>query len=572
MTQDEDTNVPPPGSAVSRFLQRFSRPRLSSPSPRNSLTLSGDDLEFLSDMRSNSTDLVDIGGGLTGLGDTTERSESGFLRGKLPPPLPPPPKVSAPAPPNNTLNGHSLISPNDPHLSTISDLRNTQEDSTGSALTLLTPSPLNSPKLKSIPPNDAALSHPLSPVRIAPSLTVPVSSSRLNSVMSTPPVAQHQHQASGNTTNPFDISQDDDDFSDFSSSPAVPPLLPLNFDPPVTRQGKVVATQSSERPFNPPFDDLVHLVSSPTTGPPGTFEAPKTLRPLNFANPILPTAPTPPPPREPVSINRASLDPPNVTPTHSRSNSQQSISSSKAVPTSPKQKAITQGHQRTQSLLDLAATRRGRWPAPPSPLPTPLQPPPPPPGKGQVEGPTNADYFGSTPTEDSFNLPSPPAPPGKTSTLLTSPQADASSKDPLPAPIFFGASPQLRPPSAGPPPLISPTPHTGIPATRRTLSPPPPPTAIMNKLPSKSSTPVPLLPPPGGFRMASPVKAPPAPQIVPEPSPLALLMDSGAGKNISLPDVNLKAKAKAAPPPLPPPPVKGTGGLSAQDLSFFEGL
>jgi hypothetical protein len=39
-------------------------------------------------------------------------------------------------------------------------------------------------------------------------------------------------------------------------------------------------------------------------------------------------------------------------------------------------------------------------------------------------------------------------------------------------------------------------------------------------------------------------------------------MDSDVGKNISVPDV------KATPPP----PVKGTGGLSAQDLSFFEGL
>src|SRR6266849_3510066 len=112
VTQDEDANVP--GSAVSRFLKRFSRPRLSSHSPRNSLTLSGDDLEYLSDVRSNSTDLVDTGDGLTGL-SATESTESGFLRGKLPPPLPPPPKVPALAPPpprDDTLNGHSLISPN----------------------------------------------------------------------------------------------------------------------------------------------------------------------------------------------------------------------------------------------------------------------------------------------------------------------------------------------------------------------------------------------------------------------------------------------------------------------------
>ena len=570
MTQDEDTNVPPPGSAVSRFLQRFSRPRSSTPSPRNSLTLSGDDLEYLSDVRSNSTDLVDTGDGLTGLGGATESTERGFLRGKLPPPLPPPPKVPAPTPPShslaaqggkNTLNGHSLISPNDPHLNTIPDLRNPPEDPAVSALTLLTPSPLNSPKLKPIPLN-AALSHPLSPDKIVPSLIIPASSSRPNSVMSTSPVAQPQLQSSGNTAKTFDISQDNDDFSDFCSSPADPPLLSLNVNSPVTRQGKVVSTQSPQRQLNSPFDDLVHLMSSPTTGPPNTFEAPKALRPLNFMNPVLSTAPTPPPPRETVSTHRSSLDRPNITPTHSRTSSEQSTSPSKAVPTSPKQKAITQGHQRTQSLLDLAATRRGRWPAPPSPLPEPLQPPPAPPGKGQVEGPTNADYFGFTPTDDSFNLPSPPAPSGKTSSLLSSPQADTSSKDSFLAPNLFNTSPR-------PATLISPTPQTGL-STRRTLSPPPAAAAIMHKSPPKSSTPVPLLPPPSGFRVASPAKAPPPPpQIVPEPSPLALLMDSGTGKNISLPD--MKAKAKATPP-APPPPVKGAGGLSAQDLSFFEGL
>src|SRR6266705_2769703 len=50
----------------------------------------------------------------------------------------------------------------------------------------------------------------------------------------------------------------------------------------------------------------------------------------------------------------------------------------KTTPTSPKQKMITQGHQCTQSLLNLAAARRGHWSALPSPLPEPLTPPPPP--------------------------------------------------------------------------------------------------------------------------------------------------------------------------------------------------
>ncbi len=613
VAQDEDANVQPPGSAVSRFLKRFSRPRVSSSSPHNSLTLSGDDLEYLSDVRFNSTDLVDTGDGLTGLGGAAEGIASGFLRGKLPPPLPPPPKL--PAPPShslaapagsNTFNSHSLIPPNDPHLNSVPDLKSSPEGPTVSALTLLTPCPLDPPKSKSILPI-SALSQHLSPDKITPSLILPVSSSRPNSVMSTPPIAQTQLQASGNTTKPFDISQDDGDFSDFHASPADPPLLPFNDSSPVIHQRKAVSTQSSQRQLNSPFDDLVHLMSSPTTGPTNTFETPDASRPFNFENPILPTASTPPLPRESVSTQGARFDRPNATPTHSRTNSQQSTSPSKAAPTSPKQKAITQGHQRTQSLLDLAATRRGRWPAPPSPLPEPLQPPPAPPGKGQAEGPTNADYFGRTPTDVSFNFSpplappgkgqaegptnadyfgssptdvnfnfsSPRAPPGKTSSLLPSTQAGTSNEDSFSIPNVFDAIPLSGPPS-GSPLLISPTPHTAsAPSARRTLSPPPLPTPIMNtsKSPPKSSTPVPLLPPPGGFRMASPAKAPPAPApappIVPEPSPLAFLMDSGAGENISLPHV--KAKAKATPPP-PPAPVKGTGGLTAQDLSFFEGL
>jgi hypothetical protein len=485
----------------------------------------------------------------------TEGTESGFLRGKLPPPLPPPPKV--PGPPShrgNTLNGHTLISSN---LSVIPDLQNPQEDPTASALTLLSPSPLNSPKLKSKPP-DSVLSHPFPQDKIVPSLILPVSSSRPNSVMSSPPVAQSQLQlAPGYNPKPFDVSQDDDDFSDFRSSPADPPLLPLNDSLTAIRQGKVASTQSSQRQLNSPFDDLVHLMSSPTTDLPNTVEKPDAPRPLDFAIPAPPKAPSLPAPLEFTSTHIASFDRPDTTPTHSRTNSQQPTSPSKVVPTSPKQKAITRGHQRTQSLLDLAAARQGRWPAPPSPLPEPLQPPPAPPGKSQGEGAMNVDYFGTTPTDESFTISPPPAPPGKTS-LLSSPQAGPSSKDLSPVPNVFGAI--ARPPSKSPP-LASPTPHTGL-SVRRALSPPPLPTAIMKQSPSKppSSTPVPLLPPPSGFKYAAPAKAPPAP-VVPESSPLALLMDSNAGKNVSFP-------VKATPLP----PVKGTGGLSAQDLSFFEGL
>ena len=482
---------------------------------------------------------------MTGFGGSTESTKSGILRGKLPPPLPPPPKVSGPPSVRGTLNGHALISPNDPHLD---DLQNSPKDPTFSALTPIAPSPLGSPNSKSIPPN-SFLSHPFPPDKTVPSLILPASSSRPNPVMSSRPVAQPQPQsASGFNTQPFDTPQDDDDFSDFRSSPAEPSLLPFS----AAHQGKV-STQPSQRQFNSPFDDLVHLMSSPTAEPLNTSEGPDAPQPFSFANPVSIKAPSSPAPRESTSTQKASLDHPS-TPTHSRTFSQQPTSPSNVVSTSPKQKAITQGHQRTQSLLDLAATRRGRWPAPPSPLPEPIQPPPPPPGKGQGEGLMNADYFGTTPTNDSFTL---PAPPGKAS-LLTSLQAGPSGKDVSPAPNVFDAMDAQPPPS-----LILPAPQTGL-SSRRALSPPLP-TALMSKSPAKSSssssTPVPLLAPPGGFRLTAPPKASPAP-VVPEASPLSLLMDSDVGKNVSVPEVKTTPAA----------PVKGTGGLTAQDLSFFEGL
>ncbi|KAH9993740.1 hypothetical protein BJV74DRAFT_366792 [Russula compacta] len=580
-SQDEDTHASPPGSAVSRFLQRFSRPRrLSSSSPRDSLALSSGDLEYLSDVRSNSADPVHpVDELIAGLGSATESTENGTLHGKLPPPLPPPPNVSlslshnlaAPAR-GSTLNGNTLISPDNPHTNAITDLQIPTGKPTTSTSTPFSLSPFDIPDSpKSVSPN-SALSHPLSSDKITPSLDVsllPVSSLRTSAAISAPPVAQLQLRiASGHTAQSF--PQDDDDFSDFSSSPANPPLLPFNVSSPSSSQGKVASSQSPEHQLNSPFDDLVHLMSSPTTGPLNTKE-PDAPQPFSFAKPALPTAPSPPTPRESTPTYRASLDFPDASPTHSRSHSHGPTSPPKVTPASPKQKAIAQGHQRTQSLLDLAASRKGRWPAPPSPLPEPIHPPPPPPtGRGQGEGVMNADYFGTTPTDDSFTLSPPPPPPGKTSLLpslvdSTSPQVGPSKKD---APTFFDAIAQ-RPSSSGPPSFNLPASPSGL-SARRALSPPPLPAAIMNTSPSSKPSlraPVPLLPPPSGYRLAAPPPARPSPspaQFSPESTPLALLIDSDKGKkNINVPAV------KATPPP---PPVKGTGGLTAQDLSFFEGL
>ncbi|RPD64378.1 hypothetical protein L226DRAFT_611920 [Lentinus tigrinus ALCF2SS1-7] len=89
----ERSGTPPAPSAVSRFLNRFSRRSSVGGSPRSSLALSSDDLEFLSDIVPSAADEADE--------DSTDALEK-FVNTKresltavpiLPPPLAPPPKA-----------------------------------------------------------------------------------------------------------------------------------------------------------------------------------------------------------------------------------------------------------------------------------------------------------------------------------------------------------------------------------------------------------------------------------------------------------------------------------------------
>ncbi len=97
--------IAPPASAVSRFLGRFSsRPKTSS---MDSIALSQDDLEFLSDVPSLTSPEVDQD---TGLDALSSMIRSPPLPTTLPAPLPPPPKappkttVSSPAPSRQSQN------------------------------------------------------------------------------------------------------------------------------------------------------------------------------------------------------------------------------------------------------------------------------------------------------------------------------------------------------------------------------------------------------------------------------------------------------------------------------------
>lgn len=102
----------PAPSAVSRFLNRFSRTK----GPQHSaLALSSDDLEFLSEIVPSASDLPDEDINHGKLGALTSASNSSPLPPKLPPPTPPPPKQSIQSTrPSSalglgTLNGMSVI-------------------------------------------------------------------------------------------------------------------------------------------------------------------------------------------------------------------------------------------------------------------------------------------------------------------------------------------------------------------------------------------------------------------------------------------------------------------------------
>ncbi|KAI0272471.1 hypothetical protein BC834DRAFT_966495 [Gloeopeniophorella convolvens] len=595
--QDEDAPASSAPSAVSRFLNRFSRSRTSS--SRNSLALSTDDLEFLSDVTTTSVDSVEpLGGQLIGM-ETT----SGPSREKLLLPLPPPPSSAALSPSSlvapsrgSSRNESSLIS--DALDSDIfSDLETIVDDTPIPALSPRPPSGLL-PFEPSLGPDkgssllsifqdngDRSRIHQTkgqSPVPFHPALSLNVSILPSTSAQhanvplpSFPPSDQQEIlPLSQDIAQSMNGTHNDDDFSDFHSSPAGPPP-PSSF-----------LTSSISAPA------VGHVALSHPHGPPKPTDKPSATQPMKNFNTVSPAAsseqlprlveraaarpgrwPAPPsplpealsPPPAPAQSSSVGVNILGNTPTELSFNFQQPPPPRKGQ-TLP-QRPSMQGHQRTQSLLELAASRPGHWPAPPSPLPDALPPPPPPPGKTGDKGILNADFFGNTPTEDTFALP--PVPAAIRASLPPSLGKPASASFSLPA-----ASPSTssttgaRPPSRASSPMITP-PVSGFPG-RRAFSPPPATTAIMSKLPPKASTPVPLLPPPGGFGFVAPPKAS-TPQYSPESTPLALLMDNSngvdsIGSGASVPSM----KAPSASPPAVP--IKGAGGLTAQDLSFFEGL
>ena len=375
----------PPPSAVSRFLGRFS----SRPKPRDSLALSQDDLEFLSDVptfsESESNQLTEIDA-------LSLMIKSSPLPTALPPPLPPPPPAASQ--PTRTLSQTTKLekgSMNDPINDDPFSIFNSSDSAsnrmhtpmkplTGASPPLLADS-LNSGRTISnqewslfddfpaanetvatmTPPNNYSTPPPAPRPKLNAGFPIlPQGSSsqkqslgkdsmafETTGVISPlpPPPRSSSHTPSHTTVSPPALNlDDDDDFSEFLSSPAQSaPPAPLSF----THNGLVMNPPSSightpTTPNNSMFDGLDEFL--------GSFSSDSQ------PPPIPPLKQTPQPFVSAPNVTTTSSTPPN------NRRRQHSRTVSKA------------DHSRTLSLLESAASR-GRWLGPASPLPEALSPP-----------------------------------------------------------------------------------------------------------------------------------------------------------------------------------------------------
>ncbi|ETW79099.1 hypothetical protein HETIRDRAFT_453598 [Heterobasidion irregulare TC 32-1] len=626
-------------SAVSRFFNRFSRSRVpSTSSPRNSLALSTDDLEFLTDLVPSANDADDADGEkdpqLRGLASMLASKPIG---GKLPAPLPPPPSASsvmralpskatglgttqhpggdstsirvrspsfhakslspvastsastlppplaptlAPLTPSSRSTSPALM-PTSPHShASRPSTHRTSRTNSHSSLSSVLSSPADAKPMPSalptaplttssrmlasgiIPPPPSVASSSLVSSRAQtpaffpppPPTNRPLPSSDVPALIS-PLSSKHIPSAVNNVPSVAEAFDDDDDFSDFHSSfPNQPPVSSSFHDtsfasaasdrqsfiqPQPQPQGAlsifpristVLKTTASHKPqLLDDFDDFSSFVSSPIRSPSppkppnksvSLFDPPPTFFPITKPTlaPLLK-----PPPKSPSSPSRS---PTATTPTSSLAHRRMGSHAAE--------------HLHTLNLVERAAARPGRWPAPLSPSPEAIPPPPPPASFSAMSRDLlgdDMDLFGGLNVGGQLGT-SPPPPPSmpvmgqmeKTAPLMPTP-APAP-----PLPPSLAPAPLLRPPGSGPVSFFPPTPA---------------PAAVF--VPHLPPPPVPVSTTTGTTAAAAPTQR--EPRWSPESTPLAFLMSASPPKSSAI----------ASQP-------KGAGGLSAQDLSFFEGL
>ncbi|KXN86548.1 hypothetical protein AN958_09852 [Leucoagaricus sp. SymC.cos] len=552
LSPESEESVPAP-SVVSRLFGRFSRSnRTSAPNSRNSIALSSDDLEFLSDIVPSVHDEMNEVDQLEAL-STMIRVPP--VPAKLPPPLAPPPR----APPlPKPLSSPPTVSalPSDPAVQALSKTSGPSSIATSfeSQLFGIVPD-FSSSQTHSRPPSQTwsgtlASTQASGPSILPPPLPLPLSPV-LNSRSHTPAIS-----APGTTSTQTRSSSKslfgEDDFSEFQTSPDISnsmEALDSTFGS-FASSASLKPLQTTNQPTS--FDDFDDFVSSPPQVPEKPDSIP--LKPSSIPPPRQSVAPIP---------SVMSSSPTKLPSIHHRRLSKQADSD-----------------QRTLNLLETAAAR-GKWPAPPSPLPNVI---PPPTNKNaeasllnvfeesvKLAPDTGLLNTGST-SSSSLNARVISPPPLRAG----SPLAEAAIKKNAAGTGGFGIRPGLggtrSPPPAAlamPPPLIPP-------------HPPAKPVMPQFQSQSQNSQSQQL------WRIPSPPAAKPSPSFT-QPSSLSLGSGGSSSVNGSRSGTPLQVNSQPQPAedafsllisPASQPPgvvssqISGSNGgkLSAQDLSFFEGL
>ncbi|KAK0467243.1 uncharacterized protein EV420DRAFT_1700369 [Desarmillaria tabescens] len=431
--------TPPPPSAVSRFLTRFSRTKSSTTSPRNSIALSSDDLEFLSDIVPSAAAVDDVDA--PSLSDMIESSP---LPEKLPPPLAPPPKnhLANGVPKSNTilqddspsLLGISSLFPSQPPpaplqtsslMDTVMTLPSVPEtvkslQSVPSRNVTPVTKPMPSSTLRSNPgpfqpskriPTAIMSSNPTKQSAVSPfsfSLPPPPTSRQQTPVPSPPPPAPAvliHNPVPRNVAAPLSLF-DDEEFSDFHATPT---------------QGDGAASSAYTDASFSSFSSEQSLFSSTSSSSPHNADGFD-----EFDDFVQPTLRTPSPPAVPA---KTSARPPKITLASNLPIGSPTRSPAQLPP--QKRKVNRSEHQRTLSLMESAAAH-GKWPSPPSPIPPPLEPPP-----GGVKKQVQLDIFGG---DESISSPMQQAQMNAIGALTVS-QSSPAILAPTPA-----SAPLLRPP------------------------------------------------------------------------------------------------------------------------------
>ncbi|KAJ7257969.1 hypothetical protein B0H12DRAFT_1232519 [Mycena haematopus] len=374
------------------------------------------------------------------------------------------------------------------------------------------------------------------------------------------------------------LLDDSDDFSDFHAPPQITPAASANsfYDTSfssstLSDRGLFSSTSSAPVPENL-FDDFDDFTQA-SPHEPATLRTPSPPRPPAKSPRI--------PPPGPLAFSSA---PPLPPPPPSQDNDDTPL----ALTRSSLQRERAASHQRTLSLVEGAAASSGiRWPAPESPLPEVLAPPPnasDPFGfntRSTMQSQQEAFMGNALPPmlNTSFSAPparalSPPVQP------VLSPPAPPQ-KAPTPTPMGrFPPPPGSTPIRAFSQPAPSPAPQKAPTPTPMGRFPPPPgsiPTrAFTPPVPSPppqkvapAPTPMARFPPPPGAAAPMRTFSPPAPSQTPTLLPP---LQNGMARTFSPPTLTSQHAVPTPPPMTSTGSGKSSGGLSAQDLSFFEGL